>query len=500
MTKASGSRPPLGGIDASTVTLLVETASDLALVLDDEGIIVDLVGREDDLARHGRAEWLGRPWIQTVTAESRDKVTALLQDAASVTGPTRWRQVNHPVPDGDDVPIVYSAVGLGPAGARKTGPRRFVAVGRDLRATVALQRKLIEAQQAMERDYWRFREAETRYRNLLQTSTEAILVVELQTLKIVEANPAAELLCAGLRQRLVGAALGVLFDAGGQGALQAQLAAARTIGKRDPGRFTLADGTPVMLSLSSFRQDEAGFLLARLLPVAAPAARGKAGKGATAAVLPQAPDSDALVRAFVGLAPDGIAFTDLQGRVLSVNRTFATLAELSTEDQARGQVLDRWLGRTGVELQVLIGNLRQRGSAGLFTTTLRGEFGATTEVEIAATVLPPGQGDALAFSVRDVARRLQTNTDPRGTEVRLPRTVGELNELVGRVPLKDIVSETTEVIEQMAIQTALRMTGDNRASAAQLLGLSRQSLYVKLRRFGIGELADDDTAPDAAPG
>ena len=38
------------------------------------------------------------------------------------------------------------------------------------------------------------------------------------------------------------------------------------------------------------------------------------------------------------------------------------------------------------------------------------------------------------------------------------------------------------------IQAALAMTGDNRASAAQLLGLSRQSLYVKLRRFGIAEL------------
>jgi DNA-binding protein Fis len=29
------------------------------------------------------------------------------------------------------------------------------------------------------------------------------------------------------------------------------------------------------------------------------------------------------------------------------------------------------------------------------------------------------------------------------------------------------------------------MTGDNRASAALLLGLSRQSLYVKLRRYGM---------------
>jgi hypothetical protein len=40
---------------------------------------------------------------------------------------------------------------------------------------------------------------------------------------------------------------------------------------------------------------------------------------------------------------------------------------------------------------------------------------------------------------------------------------GELTELVGRVPMKDIVSETTDLIEQLCIETALQMTQDNRA-------------------------------------
>jgi DNA-binding protein Fis len=40
------------------------------------------------------------------------------------------------------------------------------------------------------------------------------------------------------------------------------------------------------------------------------------------------------------------------------------------------------------------------------------------------------------------------------------------------------------------------MTKDNRAMAAQLLGLSRQSLYVKLRRFGIGNLDGSEEASD----
>ena len=52
--------------------------------------------------------------------------------------------------------------------------------------------------------------------------------------------------------------------------------------------------------------------------------------------------------------------------------------------------------------------------------------------------------------------------------------------------------DTTDVIERLSIEAALELTGDNRASAAEILGLSRQSLYVKLRRFGLAERNGDD--------
>jgi DNA-binding NtrC family response regulator len=40
----------------------------------------------------------------------------------------------------------------------------------------------------------------------------------------------------------------------------------------------------------------------------------------------------------------------------------------------------------------------------------------------------------------------------------------------------------------------LKLTGDNRASAAELLGLSRQSLYVKIDRYGISDQASEPSA------
>jgi DNA-binding NtrC family response regulator len=44
----------------------------------------------------------------------------------------------------------------------------------------------------------------------------------------------------------------------------------------------------------------------------------------------------------------------------------------------------------------------------------------------------------------------------------------------------------------MCIESALELTHNNRASAAEMLGLSRQSLYVKLRRFGMVAEAEAD--------
>jgi DNA-binding NtrC family response regulator len=88
-----------------------------------------------------------------------------------------------------------------------------------------------------------------------------------------------------------------------------------------------------------------------------------------------------------------------------------------------------------------------------------------------------------------VGRRL--NGDVRSPR-ELPRSVEQLTELVGRVSLKDLVRETTDLIERLCIEAALELTHDNRASAAEMLGLSRQSLYVKLRRYGL-------VSPDEPP-
>ncbi|MBC8056000.1 MAG: transcriptional regulator PpsR [Rhizobiales bacterium] len=469
----------LGDLTADTAGRLIAAAADVALIIDDKGVIRDLAFGSEDLLREGYYEWLGKPWADTVTIESRPKVEALLRDSRANAAP-RWRHINHPSADGADLPLSYSAIALPQQNGRgKSAGIRSVVFGRDLRASAALQQRLISAQQAMERDYWRLRHMETRYRSLFQVAAEAVLILDAVSGKLEEANPAALALFSAEAMR-PGWMLSDSFvpdpAAKSTATVPAMFGRVSATGHGESVSARLAGRAgEVRVSASLFRQEKTAHLLVRVSPHET--ARGAVENGAQSAML-----------RLIESAPDAFVVTDLDGLIMTANHAFIDLAQLATETQVRGQSLERWLGRTGVDLNVLITNLRQRGAVRLFATVMRGEYGASTEVEISGVAVTEGDQPCLGFTIRDVSRRLAAEVRTTGAGREMPRSVGQMTELVGRVPLKDIVRDTTDLIEQLCIEAALELTHDNRASAAEMLGLSRQSLYVKLRRFNIGDL------------
>ncbi len=458
-----------GSVGPAAAASLVSAAADVALVLDGAGVIRDVSVSNEEDAPDGYRKWVGRPWVDTVTVESRAKVAELLSDATKKRA-RRWRQLNHTSTRGADVPVLYSAVPLDQDGG-------VVAIGRDLRSIATLQQQLVEAQQSMERDYLRLRHLETRYRLLFRLASEAVLIVDAQTQRVLEANPAAARLVGESGKRLIGRVFGECFTVRTRPGVVAMLGRVPAAGRSEEVEAKLAGGQGTLtVSASLFRQDGSTLFLVRLLPDT-----GAAGASAN-------PERSMLLTALESI-PDGFVVTDLDGRILSANSAFLEMTQLTSQEQLRGQSLGRWLGRTGIDLSVLVANLRQQGSVRLFATTLRGQYDAVAQVEISATCVAHDEHPCLGLVVRDVGRRLQQGPDMRRE---LPRSVSDLTKLVGRVPLKDIVGETTDLIEKMCIEAALELTRDNRASAAEMLGLSRQSLYVKLRRFGIGDLGDAD--------
>ena len=122
----------LAGLDARTTASLISAAADVALILDEHGVIRDMAFGSDELQQHGYHDWLGKSWLDTVTVESRPKVEEMLSEATSI-GSAKWRHINHPSADSADLALLYTIVPL----SSEAGANRAVAFGRDLRSQVA---------------------------------------------------------------------------------------------------------------------------------------------------------------------------------------------------------------------------------------------------------------------------------------------------------------------------------------------------------------------------
>jgi transcriptional regulator PpsR len=462
----------LGRLDTEAAAALIATISDIALIVDPTGVIRDLAFSNDELSSQVDEGWIGQRWSDTVTPGTRPNVDTLLNEAVVPDQAPTWHQVDHIARNGDEMPVRYCAMRLGSEG-------KVVATGHNLQGLAALQQRVVDAQQSLERDYWRLRQLETRYRLLFRGCGEAVLVLDPTTNKVVEVNPASAKLLGTDTRRLVGKAMPNVFDKPGTETVQSLFAGVRSSGRPAEARARLSDGSGELTVFAApVRQDNATLLLVRLTVAANP-------DQARPLAEPQSRLAQVMEQ-----APDGVVITSPDGSILSANAAFVEMTQLSSEEQLRGESLDRWLGRPGVDLNVLIANLRQHGAVRLFATSIRSEYGSSTEVEISAVGIDQGDRPSYGFIIRNVDRRVSPAAQPGRS---LPRSLEQLTELVGRVPLKEVVRESTDLIERLCIEAALELTGDNRASAAELLGLSRQSLYVKLRRYGLSDAGAEES-------
>lgn len=449
-------------LDADAAMKLAMMAGDVSLVLDDTGTILD--ASFDPKEFPAFAGWIGSNWIETVTDESRPKIMEML--AAARRGEVQhWRQVNHASREGE-VPIRYAVLSV-------NGGAHRIAFGRDLREAGKLQQRLLQVQQSLERDYLRMRQLEARYRMLFERSTEAVLIIEAATLRIREANPAAHTLVGARAASLPGKKLPSVLDKASHEVLQGLVGAALVSDTVSPAAIRLTRGArEVLVSITGFTQDRGQFLLVRLVPVSE---RG----GAVFSPLLE----------LVEQMPDAFVVADANLEIVTANAAFVELVQAASVDQLRGRPLAETIGRPGIDLDLIEGQIDQHGSARNVSTVLRVGHDVDGEPVELSAVRTAGEDPHYAFVIRPIGRRLRDL--PPGSQD-LPRSVEQLTELVGRMSLKDIVRESTDLIERLCIEAALSYTSDNRASAAEILGLSRQSLYSKLHRYGLGNLAGDN--------
>lgn len=460
------------GLSPDAAALLTASGADIALVLAKDGTVLNLAYADKELEQFGVDDWQGKPWVDTVTVESREKIDALLADSNKVLR-TRARQVNHATPGRADLPLSY--VVLSPPDIEHK-----VAFGHNLKMVAETQQRLVNIQIEMEEDYRRIRDAESRYRVLFQLAAEPLIVADAVSMKIADVNEAACAFFDKPAKKMIGSNLFALFARDMQAAVQELAAEIRSRGRPeslDAGFVGIKQRR--MTHFSPFRETGKTSLLVRI-------ADGAVGRGRA-----ERPEADSLV-SFFQHQPDGAVLVDKDGRIVTANVSFLELVRIVNVERIVSKRLDNWLGGSFVDVQVLISNLREHGSVRRFSTVVRDELGGITHVDVSATHIPQAGSDGAVygFSIREASRQEFTPSGMK--QVEQAYSPAYFSELVGRVPLKELVRETADIIEKMCIEAALRMTDNNRASAADMLGLSRQSLYLKLRRYDIDSFNPED--------
>ncbi|MGR3433685.1 MAG: transcriptional regulator PpsR [Shimia sp.] len=439
------------------------SAADLSVVIEEEGTVLSVLINPEHRA-HGRLDhWEGRNVRDFLAPESVAKFDARLAKVGRMGGAI---ELNHVDGAGWDFPIRYTLHRIGPDGA-------LLMMGRDLRPVAEMQQQLVKAQIALEQDYERQREFDTRYRVLLEGTRDAVVFVQVANGRVTDLNALAAGMLGGAIDDIAGHAFAQEFEGRRRGEfLETLLNAAMDARGEGGGRGVEIQARRSRKRLTVtpkvFRAAGERLLMCRLEP----ADEGEAM-------------TDALSEDLTGLYRDGtdaIVFTDADGIVRSANDAFLDLTDGAHASAVKGRSLGEFLARGSVDLKVLLENAARAGRMRMYATKLSGEYGGQLSIEISATYLADRAHPAYAFVIRDASRVDAVRKPGVGVGDDGVRSVMEL---VGSATLKDIVSETTDVVEKMCIETAVELTRNNRVAAAEMLGLSRQSLYVKLRKYGL---------------
>ena len=457
------------GLTPDAMVAMATANSDLALIVSQGGLIHDVSYRDGALKAWNVDDWVGKQWLETVTVESRDKIVEILQES-SKSSPTRSRQVNHMSRTGRDLPIAYRLVSF-------PGWPHKMALGNDLRAMAEMQQRLVRAQIEMEKEYRKLRDVESRYRLLFHLAVEPLVVIDAQSLKILDANEGAAKLFERPVKKLVGGAVASVFAKTDQTMAVETLTLLGARARADVFRARPATLDRHMeIRVTPFREFGKTNLLVSF-------ASEEAARPAPASA------SDASMVSIVDSLPEGIVMVDGEGKIVEANPAFLDLIRVVTFDRIEEKSLDNWLGGSGVDLQVLMANLREHGIVRRFSSVIRDELGGVETVEVSATRITGREGHLFGFAIREVPRSEAMQSGGFGSQ---PASAAQFIDMVGRVPLKDLVRDTADIIEKLCIEAALRLTDNNRASAADMLGLSRQSLYIKLKRYGISDAEEAD--------
>lgn len=441
----------LSGLAPELADTFVKVASDIAVVVGDDGVVRTVAEGQTPLQSPAEP-WVGRPWVDTVTAETRRKIELLLQEAQTA-GVSRRREVSHLGAGGAQIPVSWAAVRLGHAGP-------VLAVGRDLRAVAAIQQRFVDAQQEMERDYWQRRQAESRYRMLFQVARDAVLVLAANTYEVVEANAMAMAMFESLGPSPQGRPFGDCVPAASRARVEELLSKARASGRATELKVRVPDGgPPLAISATPFRADNRMCLLVRARSVDA------AGS-------------------FFEQTPDPAVITDSAGRIRMANAAFLRLCQAQDEARLHGWPIGDAVGDTHNEWAALLAQVRANGLVGRAVVRLVVPGLPPLRAEVSGALLPDGDQEDIGFTLRVLP-------DDRAVDAGGPLAAAltQVAAQLGDVALPELLLQATQLAERYLIESALASSGGRIGDTAAALKIDADQLAERMHQLGLASRA-----------
>lgn len=331
---------------------------DLILTLDGDGTIQD-VNVTGDLAadeaestpEHSLNNWIGQPWASTCESASSAKVERMVSGARE-SGVCGFSQINQKLPNGSLVLFEFVTVN------KSDRLNRMVAIGKNLNTVVSMQRKLISTQQSMESEFWKLRELETRYRTLVSSTADAVIILREPDFQVIDANDQAS--------RLIGLKPGdqttdLVAPERDKLKLERTLAASKSSGRAPLTILKIGTSQEEWMVRASSYTGNSG--IQHMLQFSRHNSR----------------DSRANVSSISGISfsdiianlPDGMVVINQQNVVTHTNTAFARLINCKSTDDVLGKPFDQWLNTSSGSLRELRSQLGANEMVSDFPTLLQ---------------------------------------------------------------------------------------------------------------------------------
>lgn len=451
----------------SSVRDLIEQASDISVYVSGSGIVQGISVNPESPTMGCLDHWVGRPFAEFLAHESQEKFSARVSELhANLDAAPRPLELNHIDAAAWEFPVKYTMH------SAETEDGAVLLLGRDMQPIAEVQQRLLAEQQARERDQQKLRSEETFYRVVLEASETPLILVDPEQGRIRDMNSAAAILLGAKAETMSGSAFAQAFEGRRRGEFLEELQAAA--GSDDDSTVDVVarrSGRRVLLSPEFFRAAGELCLMCRIISV---------DDDEPSDILV----ADSMASLFAATS-DAIVITDNVGAIRDANEAFLILADAAQLKDVRGLSIAEFLVRGSIDLKLILDSADKKGRLANYSALFKSIVGTRMNVDLSAAKLRQKDGD-LGFGL--IIRGVASATDPTETEagvVMSEDAMKNVMDLVGTASLKELVSATADVIEKMCIETAVQLTNNNRVAAAEMLGLSRQSLYVKLRKHGL---------------